>query len=64
MIKTMTTSEKNISKKLYQSPKIAVITLDNEISLALESNPPYRDDETILTPKYITNDPFKNQMIG
>ena len=36
----MRTSNDNILKKLYFQPKIELVKLDNEISLALESIPP------------------------
>lgn len=34
----MTTRNKNTEKKKYQSPAVETILLDNEISLAMESN--------------------------
>ncbi|NDP20428.1 MAG: hypothetical protein GZ091_05035 [Paludibacter sp.] len=49
-------------KKEYTAPAIEIIELDNEISLALESNPPIGPGETgLLAPEYLKNDPFKNQ---
>jgi len=48
-------------RNAYNSPRIERITLDNEISLALESiSPPVYPNETIThTPEYFNNDPFK-----
>ena len=46
-------------KKIYISPIIEQILLDNEISLALESNPSGGPDEgALLTPDYLKNDPY------
>ena len=36
------------TKKTYKAPHIELIKLDNEISLALESTPPFGPDETRL----------------
>lgn len=50
-------------KKKYILPKIEIIAIDNEISLALESSPPDGPGEgTSLTPHYINNDPFRNNL--
>lgn len=47
-------------KQTYRSPKIEIIRLDTEISLILESSPPFGPDETSLMPtEYFNNDPFK-----
>lgn len=50
-----------MKKKKYTAPSIEWIPLDNEISLALESNPPLGPDEGFLR---ISNDklqdPFKS----
>jgi hypothetical protein len=48
-----------MEKKKYIAPKIEWIPLDNEISLALESNPPAGPDETSLSHELFNNDPFK-----
>jgi hypothetical protein len=53
----MKTQTKNTLKRTYNVPQIETIKLDNEISLALESDPPIL--ETSITPKYFNNDPFK-----
>ena len=50
------------NKKSYLTPQIEQILLDNEISLALESAPPAGPDETSLSPEYLKNDPFKNNL--
>ena len=50
-------------KRTYQPPVIESISLDNEISLALESAPtPDSGDEVYNTPDYFNNDPFKGNM--
>lgn len=59
----MKTYKKDISKKIYLSPKIEVMKLDNEISLALASAPPLGPGESsIIIPDYLASDPFKNQI--
>lgn len=51
-------------KKKYFSPEIEMIILDNEISLALASDPPFGPDESrVLKPEYFNNDPMKSQMV-
>lgn len=56
----MKISNENLSKKLYIQPKIELVKLDNEISLALESAPPEGPGEVNNnTPAYFNNDPFK-----
>jgi len=48
------------NKKIYFSPQIEHIILDNEISLILESSPPVGPDESLNSkPDYLNNDPFK-----
>jgi len=48
-------------KKKYIVPEIELIRLDNEISLALESNPIEGPDESCLkVPDYFKSDPFKS----
>lgn len=44
---------------LYNTPRIEIITLDNEISLQLESNPPLGPNETLNISVSQPN-PFKN----
>lgn len=47
----------------YLAPQIKRIRLDNEISLALESNPPIGPEEGYLkVPEYLNNDPFKSYL--
>ncbi len=57
----MNTYIQNNQKKKYQSPEIIHVELDNEISLALESNPPTGPDEVnnSLQNNYM-NDPYNN----
>jgi hypothetical protein len=53
----------NKEYRLYVSPVIERIELDNEISLALESTPPDGPDEGYLkAPEFLNNDPFKMNM--
>ena len=48
------------SRRVYMVPDIESITLDNEISLALESSPPSAPGVTYLnTHEYFNTDPFK-----
>jgi len=49
----------NKENRLYVSPIIERIKLDNEISLALESPPVGPDEGYLKTPEYFNNDPFK-----
>jgi hypothetical protein len=48
-----------MNKKRYSAPRIEWIQLDNDISLALESNPPLGPDETNnnLIPAYFNTIP-------
>ena len=47
------------NKRTYMSPQITQIELDNEISLALESDPPFLPGEEIgKAPDFLKNDPF------
>lgn len=51
----------NINKRKYITPYVERVSLDNDISLALESSPPYGPDEpTTSAPEYFNNDPFKS----
>lgn len=50
----------NKENKLYVSPLIERIELDNEISLTLDSTPPSGPGEPVVfVPEYLNNDPFK-----
>ena len=56
----MKTTMKTTKKRVYATPEIQVVNLDNEISLQLESDPPVKgDDEVYNSPYYFNNDPFK-----
>ena len=62
----MTKISNRVEKTIYVSPIIVQVLLDNEISLALESNPADGPNEGLqgsLAPQYFTNDPFKNRMV-
>ena len=59
----MKTSNIPTEKRTYQPPVIVSISLDNEISLALESAPtPDSGDEVYNTPDYFNNDPYKGNL--
>ncbi|MDD3321857.1 MAG: hypothetical protein PHS59_10480 [Paludibacter sp.] len=51
------------NRKTYSKPQIGFIKLDNEISLTLDSIPPYGPGEVQnkLTPDYFNN-PFKTDI--
>lgn len=49
-----------MEKKKYISPVIELIILDNEISLALESNPPAGPNESVNSNM---NNPFKQEVV-
>lgn len=51
-----------MKRKKYIAPRIEIISLDNEISLALESFPPAGPEETSLAPEFFKNDPFNNNL--
>lgn len=51
--------EENTTKRQYKSPQIELIRLDNEISLALESDPPTYESENRLRPESFTFEPFR-----
>jgi hypothetical protein len=54
-----------IDKRVYSQPEIMRVELDNEISLALESNPAIGPNEVIVmnnAPDYFNIDPFKSNM--
>jgi len=47
----------------YIAPLIERIQLDNEISLVLQSAPPFGPGETMnRIPEYFNNDPFKTNL--
>ncbi len=59
----MKTTEQKSVKRTYNSPEVVCIELDNEITLAIESAPPYGPDEgALLSPQYLNNDPFKSNL--
>lgn len=52
------------NKRTYITPEVAIIKLDNEISLALQSLPPAGPGEGpggTYAPEYMKQDPFKDQ---
>lgn len=53
----MKTKEIKSEKRIYSNPEIIIIELDNEISLALESNPPLGPDEVVQSTQI---NPFKD----
>jgi hypothetical protein len=52
-----------IEKLKYRVPVVERINLDNDISLALESNPPtFESKNGMQVPEYFNNDYFKNNI--
>jgi hypothetical protein len=53
-----------MEKKIYSAPRIEIIFLDNEISLALESSPPLGPDEAniVIRPEYFNNNPIRTSL--
>jgi len=52
-------------KNRYISPRIELVKLDNEISLALESSsPPTKSNETnnVQTPDYFNTNPYRSTL--
>jgi len=49
-------------KKSYIAPQIELIEIDNEIALALESNPPIGPDETMLSTQQNDTNPYKTNV--
>jgi len=49
-------------RQTYSSPQIERIKLDNEISLVLSSLDAPGDPESLVTPEYFNNDPFKTNI--
>lgn len=46
-------------KREYSTPQINCVAIDNEISLALESDPPTGANESLLiSPQYLKVNPF------
>ena len=60
----METKIKN-HKRAYNIPQLIKVSLDNEISLELESNPPGGPGEVqnLHAPDYFNNDPFKTNRV-
>ena len=51
-------------KLTYIVPQIERIKLDNDISLALESDPPaFPGEGTSKAPEYLNQNPFKTNMV-
>lgn len=49
-----------MEKKKYKAPRIEIIYLDNEISLALASSPPAGPNEIVeITPEFYKSDPYE-----
>jgi hypothetical protein len=56
-------NNQNKDKRVYAAPLIDRILLDNEISLILESDPPFGPDESIsFAVEYFNNNPFKSNV--
>jgi len=62
----MNTKNEIIQKRIYSTPQIERIQLDNEISLVLQSesiSPPFGPGgfgQNLQAPEHFNNDPFKN----
>jgi hypothetical protein len=58
------TTNENSPKRIYITPELERVELDNEISLALESvNPnPAPGESMNNVPEYFNNDPFKTNV--
>ena len=48
-------------KRTYFAPELGIIKLDNEISLAMESELPPEGPYESNAPEYLKQDPFRNQ---
>lgn len=48
--------------KKYIRPRIEIIFLDSDISLALESAPPGGPGETNLSPEFLQSNPFRTNL--
>jgi len=58
----MNTTFHNTKKREYVAPVILAITLDNEISLQLQSTPPYPGNEELsVTHEFFSQNPFHLQ---
>jgi hypothetical protein len=55
-------NKSNNYKREYIAPTVELIQLDNEISLALASDPPTYETNNKLAPEYFNNDPFKSHL--
>jgi hypothetical protein len=56
----MNTNSATVPKRIYIQPEIERVQLDNEISLVLESGPPFPGNESsLMAPEYFNNDPYK-----
>jgi hypothetical protein len=59
----MKTKDNIKKKRIYNSPALELIKLDNEIALTLESIPPDGPGESLsLAPEYFNNYPFKSNI--
>jgi hypothetical protein len=55
--------EIKVEKQIYSRPEIICIELDNDISLAMESTPPFGPDEGYSKVQHrFYNNPFKNSL--
>ncbi len=56
----MNLTNKTVEKRIYNTPMVVRIKLDNEISLQLESDAPAGPEESFFkAPEYFKTDPFK-----
>lgn len=61
----MDNQKNSILKQAYHQPQIKRVVLDNEISLALESNPAEGPNEgqTYNSPEYLNQRPFDRKLV-
>jgi len=58
----MNTNIEIMKKRTYSTPETLHVKLDNEISLILESNPPFGPGELVLSTDHFNNDLFITTM--
>lgn len=56
--------QKNTENKIYISPVIELVKLDNEISLVLQSEPPLGPEEIAQATQFNQTNPFKNSSVN
>jgi hypothetical protein len=59
---TLNAMNTKAEKKIYISPRVERIELDNEISLILVSGDPGDPNASLIKPDYFYDDPFKTNL--